>query len=105
MAKEKLTKESLDLAKAISNKIWKGYDDTEKITRNNNVSTDIPDNIWFFWGQFDANNHVEFFIQTILNKEKPGGKQLEKWVIKTLVQERLQINRLTEKHKQFVEKL
>lgn len=66
MSEIKLTKEDLELAKSISNEIWDSYDDThgyasEKKAINSECSVLHPDNIWFFWQQFDADNQGKFY--------------------------------------------
>jgi hypothetical protein len=79
-----LGKRELELAKKISNEIWATYDDkfgyaTEKQEKNNSVSTDIPDNIWFFWGQFDSHNQEKFWDK-VVHSDDVGSVQLQAWV-------------------------
>lgn len=69
-----LSKESLEIAKRAAHKVWEKYDDTygyktEKQTRNDNMSTDHPDNIWFFINQFDLHNQVELLLNILLEPE------------------------------------
>jgi hypothetical protein len=75
-----LTKEDLEIAKKISHDLWQPYDDThgyrtEKQTRNAEVSTENPDNIWFFWGQFDSTNQTMFLIHAV----ESGNEALVNW--------------------------
>lgn len=78
-----LSKTALELAQKISHLIWEKYEDThgyktEKQTRNANVSTDHPDNIWFFWGQFDQFNQSEFMyrVRGAVDKKVDGAQEL-----------------------------
>lgn len=83
MKEIKLGKPELELAKKISHQVWEKYDDqfgyrTEKQTYSDNVSTGIPDNIWFFWGQFDHLNQLEFTSKVEQSKEA-GTSKLKEW--------------------------
>lgn len=83
LKKIKLGRPELELAKTISNQVWEKYDDdygyrSEKQNHNNSVSTELPDNIWFFWGQFDGNNQEEFFDK-VLNSQEAGATKLKIW--------------------------
>lgn len=58
----KFTSKHLAIIKELAHEVWGSYDDqfgyrSEKQKRNADVGTDHPDNIWFFWNQFDAKNH------------------------------------------------
>lgn len=81
---EELPTTSILLAKRIAHQVWDKYDDefgyrSEKQTRNDAVSTDNPNNIWFFWNQFDYKNQVEFAAR-IMTSDALGAKELRKWV-------------------------
>jgi hypothetical protein len=88
MKEVKLGVPELELAKKISHQVWEKYDDqfgyrTEKQTYNDNVSTDIPDNIWFFWGQFDSINQAEF--TDLANKtDTKAGDTLYHWCMEQM---------------------
>lgn len=63
-----MSTEALELAKKISHNIWESYDDehgyrSEKQAINAGVKTDNPENIWFFWNQFDAQNQMKFAVE------------------------------------------
>lgn len=65
MDSKPLTPHALELAQQISDEIWSTYDDThgyatEKRAANAAVDVNNPDNIWYFWNQFDAPNHMKF---------------------------------------------
>lgn len=82
-----LGKDELELAKRISHEVWQKYDDqfgyrTEKQEANAKVSTDNPENIWFFWGQFDPHNQEEFYERLVNNSiESPGEAKLMAWTV------------------------
>lgn len=83
MRKVELGRPELELAKKISHQVWEKYDDqfgyrTEKQTYNDIVSTDVPDNIWFFWGQFDHINQLEFTSRVERSKSS-GASKLRQW--------------------------
>lgn len=75
-------KPELELAKKIAHEVWQKYDDafgyrTEKQEYNAKVSAEIPDNLWFFWGQFDSDNHKEFLDLLCAKYHKdPGAPKL-----------------------------
>lgn len=79
--------DSLKLAQKIANEVWQPYDDThgyrtEKQERNAAVNIDDPENIWFFWNQFDSSNQNKFqqlVIDATLNRA-PGALDLLIWV-------------------------
>lgn len=88
-----MSKEALELAKQIAHEVWAKYDDefgyrTEKQARNAEVSTDIPDNIWFFWGQFDLNNKAEFATRVAADTSQ-SSHELGLWVQKALVEDQI----------------
>lgn len=61
----KMSKE-LEEMKAISEKIWKTYDNEygyvdEKLGHLRRVTTENEGNFWFFWGQFDGVNQSKLF--------------------------------------------
>lgn len=67
-------KTALELARKISIEIWKTYDDsygyaTEKINKCKEVSTDNPENFYFFFGQFDSRNQKKFMEKVIYTEE------------------------------------
>lgn len=77
----KLDKDTLELAKGIANVIWLSYHDlkagnyqADKIERNNNVNTDVNDNIWMLWNQFDVQNQ-EKFIEILLASRDCKAKE------------------------------
>lgn len=82
-----MSEESLKLAQSISHDIWEKYDDTygyrtEKQAYNARPElTQHPDNIWFFWGQFDRHNQAEFVDRAQMSARagQPGGSELTKW--------------------------
>lgn len=81
-----MTPDALRLAQAIANLIWQKYDDefgyrTEKMERNLAVSTDDPDNINFFVGQFDWKNQCEFgrIVEALTPTEAQA--ELQVWCI------------------------
>lgn len=81
--KVNLSKASLELVKLLSDKVWGKYDDThgyrtDKQAKNVSVSTDIPDNIWFFWGQFDQFNQAELmrYIKGSIDENTEGAEEL-----------------------------
>lgn len=85
---QSLSKEALELAKKISDGIWQRYDDTygyqtEKREYNANVSTDNPDNIWFFWGQFDICNQEIFWFR-VAESNEAGAEELLAWATEQL---------------------
>lgn len=93
-----MTKDALELAKKIADQIWQSYDDTygyqtEKRERNAAVPTGHPDNIWFFWNQFDSNNQ-EKFLELALDSDEPGASELQLWATKELKRTREAILRL-----------
>jgi hypothetical protein len=84
MSDIKLGKPELELAKRIGHKIWDSYDDThgyrtEKQAYNDSVNTDILDNIWAFWGQFDHYNQ-EKFLDLVTWSNENGATKLEQWI-------------------------
>lgn len=84
MKYKNLNASSLEIAKEISNEIWDNYSDefgyrSDKQTRNNEVSVERPDNIWFFWGQFDSKNKLLFLTKAVFASERKGGKDLLEW--------------------------
>ncbi len=90
--KSNLSKEALELARECSHKVWQPYDDTygyrtEKQERNASVSTDNPDNIWFFLGQFDLNNQSKLYFEVIISKESKAKEELATFIKKYLEQE------------------
>lgn len=84
----KLKPFEIELAQRISREVWQKYDDThgyrtEKLAENDRVSPEHPDNIWFFWGQFDSNNHQEFFDRLCdEHNDDPGAPGLMAWTLK-----------------------
>lgn len=74
MDSKPLSPEALELAKQISDEIWSTYDDThayatEKREANATVNVNNPDNIWYFWNQFDAPNHVKFVDRLLADRD------------------------------------
>lgn len=92
----------LELAKKISHEVWQKYDDThgyrtEKQEYNAKVSTENPDNIWFFWGQFDSNNHQEFYDRLLdKHSDDPGAPKLMAWAVVELNRDHEALERLHE---------
>jgi hypothetical protein len=103
MVKQELSKYALMVAKKISNQVWEKYDDTygyrtEKQTANDKVSTDNPENIWFFWGQFDHDNQREFYELVTEEASKSSNesiKFLKKWCERQLVESARAITELS----------
>ena len=68
--KNELKPIDLKLIQRMAHEVWQKYDDTygyrtEKQERNAKVSTKHPDNIWFFWNQFDINNQKELVSKIV----------------------------------------
>lgn len=88
-----MNKDSLKLAQSVSNLIWSTYDDkffyaSEKMERNKGVSIENPDNIWFFWNQFDHDNQYTFTkLVTCLPSDRPGVKEMQEFVNKNYLGE------------------
>lgn len=63
-----MSKEALEVAKRLAHVVWQTrYENSkhyiaDKLEKNDIVSTDQPDNINFFFGQFDADNQFQFFV-------------------------------------------
>lgn len=55
-----------------------------KQERNASVPTEHPDNIWFFWNQFDHHNHKEFLRRVLLTSDVPGRSELRDFAIEEL---------------------
>ncbi len=95
-----MKKETLELAKKIAHEVWEKYDDTygyrtEKQKRNKEVATDHPDNMYFFWQQFDSNNQAEFVARTMSVKEDSEEKQeLIDWIEERIEEEKKLLSEL-----------
>ena len=78
-----------ELAKRISNAVWQKYDDaygyrSEKQESNAAVNVEVPENIWFFWNQFDSINQEEF-VKRVNESQRPGAAKLKAWVNKQII--------------------
>ena len=88
MSEEKISRESLELARDVSHRVWSKYDDThgyrsQKQEYNAHIAPE-SDNIWAFWGQFDGANQREFWDKAKgLPVKTPGRKELLSWIKKT----------------------
>ena len=86
MEEIKLSESALELMKKIANEVWEKYRDssgdyyTEKVTRNNQTSTKHPDNVWFFWNQFDGTNQKEFFNRVVEAENSDERIELIAWM-------------------------
>ena len=74
-----MSKDALELLKRVAHQVWEKYDDTfgyrsDKQERNESVSTDISDNVWFFWGQFDGENQGELVRRIQEEPEDTEGR-------------------------------
>jgi hypothetical protein len=80
-----LSQEALELAKLISIGIWQTYDNTygyatDKISACEKASLKDPENINFFWGQFDPINQSMFELVLFNHKDSPAKKELTDWI-------------------------
>lgn len=89
-----MSERAQELARRIAHQVWQKYDDqfgyrTEKQEANANFSSAHPDNIWSFWGQFDADNHLEFLAHATraVVDDEPGADELLGWVIDEVARE------------------
>lgn len=63
-----MSKEALEVAKRLAHVVWQTrYENSkhyikDKLEENDKVSTENPDNINFFLGQFNADNQFKFFV-------------------------------------------
>jgi hypothetical protein len=97
----KLSREALEIVKAAANKVWEKYDDTygyrtEKQERNNKVTTDLPDNVWFFINQFDIHNQVELLMTILMGEPSPARQEMFTFLADHLKEENKEIERLKE---------
>lgn len=79
----KLGIDELKIAKQVAHDVWNKYDDTfgyrsDKQAANEAVSIENPDNIWYFWGQFDMHNHQDF-IRRVNMYSSAAGTNLSAW--------------------------
>lgn len=77
-----MSEDALKLAQQIAHEVWEKYDDThgyrtEKQEANASVPTDNPDNIWFFWNQFDPRNQAEFVARVATHKAEETDAMIE----------------------------
>lgn len=79
--------ETLQLAKEIAHDVWiENYSDSEgdylqeKLTKNDSVSTGHPDNMLFFWQQFDTQNQNKFLFALAKRPESEETAELEAWI-------------------------
>lgn len=91
---ETLSRDALELAKRIAHEVWQKYDDefgyrTEKQERNQAVTTDHPDNIWFFWNQFDGHNQMEFVTKLIAGERTLEQYELRSWIGRVMIQNKM----------------
>lgn len=80
-----LSSKALELAQKIAHEVWQKYDDThgyrtEKQERNANVLPVHPDNMWFYWNQFDSINQQEFEERVDKLPESEAKKELKVWI-------------------------
>lgn len=88
----KITPQHLEILKELAHEVWGSYDDThgyrtEKQEINAKVSTDHPDNIWFFWNQFDSENHENLYNKLLSYADCPEKRDLIAWCLVRLVDE------------------
>lgn len=96
-----MSEAALKLAQKIAHEVWQKYDDehsyrTEKQERNAATPTDHPDNIWFFWNQFDHTNHLEFVAKTAGYLGTPAGDELWEWTKEPYSREMMSVENLKE---------
>ena len=89
----------LKLMQKIAHQVWDKYDDkfgyrSEKQALNASIPTKHPDNIWFFWNQFDSHNHREFLVRLVMYKQCQAKKDLLVWIKKQLLEEAESIEKL-----------
>ena len=77
---------ALKLAKDIAHEIWAKYDDkynyrSEKQKRNDLVSISNPENMYFFWQQFDSRNQTEFGKRLYELPDSPEKQELIDWIL------------------------
>ncbi len=80
-----LSNKTLELAQKIAHEVWQKYDDkygyrTEKQERNANVLPNDPENMWFYWNQFDSTNQQEFIDKLEELPESKEKTELKDWI-------------------------
>ena len=83
-----LSNKALELAQKIAHEVWQKYDDTygyrtEKQQRNADVFPIHPDNMWFYWNQFDSVNQQEFSDKVDGLPESKEKEELKNWISET----------------------
>ena len=102
-----IRRKHLLIMQEVSHKVWEFYSDehgyrSEKQKRNADASARNPDDIWFFWNQFDFDNHIKVFKELLLfYKDSPERNDLIEWTIKQLVKEKKTIIELKKKGIEF----
>lgn len=95
----KFTSKHLEIIKELSHEIWGSYDDSfgyraEKQKINSGVGIDHPDNIWFFWNQFDAKNHKVLYEKLLSYVDCPERIDLIAFALNEIKKEQDSINEL-----------
>jgi len=80
-----LSNKALEFAQKIAHEVWQKYDDkynyrTEKQERNAKVLPNHPDNMWFYWNQFDSSNQDEFSKRVLGLPESKAKEELKVWI-------------------------
>ena len=102
----KIRKKHLLIMQEVSHKVWElsdkhGYRN-EKQKRNANASVKFPDDIWFFWNQFDFRNHIKIFKELLLfYKDTKERNDLIEWTFEQLKKEKKIIGKLKKRGIEF----
>ena len=83
-----ISNKALEIAQKIAHEVWQKYDDkygyrTEKQKRNGQVQPNDPENMWFYWNQFDSANQDEFSERVCGLPESTEKEELKEWITET----------------------
>lgn len=100
-----IKRKHLLIMQEVSHKVWnfyKGGYRSEKQKRNANAKVKDPIDIWFFWNQFDFNNHIKVFKELLLfHKDCQEKTDLIGWVFEELKKEKKIIEKLKKRGIEF----